>query len=80
MRIYDLNADKKIDKVILYLTPDEAQQLKYALEQIIGDNKKHHHQHILDDDYKREITVCVYKDDNLATFDERSQRLIQQDE
>jgi hypothetical protein len=80
MRIYSLDSDEKVNKVILYLTLDEAQEMKYALEQVIADNKKHHHKHILDSEYKREITVCIYKEDNLSSFDERSRKLILKDE
>lgn len=80
MRIYNLDSEKKVNKIIIYLTPDEAQEMKYALEQIINDSKKYHHKHILDSDYKREITLCIYKEDNLSSFDERSKKLILNDE
>jgi len=80
MRIYNLDSDEKVNKVILYLTPDEAQEIKHALEQIISDNKKYHHKHILDSECKREITVCIYKENDLSSFDERSKKLILYDE
>ncbi|MBI2743648.1 MAG: hypothetical protein HYX48_07000 [Chlamydiales bacterium] len=77
MRIYDLNSEKKFDKVTLYLTPEEARELKDSLELLLN-NKAHHHEHIPDreSDFKREITVCIYTEDNLSSFDERSRRLI----
>jgi hypothetical protein len=82
MRIYNEDTDKKVDKIILYLTPDEAHELKDSLELIINSNKKYHHEHIPDreDDFKREITVCIYRKDNLSSFDERSRKLILNDE
>lgn len=82
MRIYNEDTDKKINKVILYLTPDEAQELKDSLELIINNNEKYHHEHIPDraDDFKREITVCIYREDDLSGFDERSKKLILNDE
>ncbi|HEX2582687.1 MAG TPA: hypothetical protein VHL30_01055 [Chlamydiales bacterium] len=82
MRIYNEDTDRKVNKVILYLTPDEAQELKDSLDLILSNNEKHHHEHIPDreDDFKRQITVCVYKEDNLSSFDERSRRLILKDE
>jgi hypothetical protein len=81
MRIYNVDADKKVNKAILYLTPDEAQEMKDSLELLIG-KKNHHHEHIPDrtDNFKREITICIYTKDNLATFDERSKKLILNDE
>ena len=82
MRIYNEDTDKKVNKVILYLTPDEAQELKDSLELIINNNEKHDHEHIPDreDDFKSEITVCIYRKDNLSSFDERSRKLILNDE
>jgi hypothetical protein len=80
MRIYNLDSEKKANNVILYLTPDEAQEMKHALEQLISDSKKQHHQHICDSEYKREVTVCIYEEDNLSNFDERSKKLILNDE
>ena len=77
MRIFNLDTDKKVNKIILYLTPDEAQEMKDSLELIIN-NEKHHHEHIPDreSDFRREITVCIYKKGNLSSFDERSRKLI----
>jgi hypothetical protein len=80
MRIYDSDADKKTNNVILYLTPAEAREMKYALEQMLSDNKKHHHIHVPDSNYKREITLCIYREDNLSSFDEQSKKLILNDE
>lgn len=80
MRIYNLDSEKKVNKVILYLTPDEALEMKFALDKIINQNEKYHHKHIIDEEYKREITICVYKADNMDSFDERSKKLILSDE
>ena len=38
MRIYNIDTDKKVNKVILYLTPDEAQEMKDSIELIINNN------------------------------------------
>jgi hypothetical protein len=80
MRIYNAETDKKANRVTLYLTPDEAKEMKDALEALLGDSKKHHHEHIPDSDFKKEITICIYREDNLSTFDERSKKLILNDE
>ncbi len=82
MRIYNSDLDKSVKKVILYLTPDEAQEMKDSLEFLINNNEKHQHEHIPDRDsgFKREITVCIYREDNLSSFDERSKKLILNDE
>lgn len=82
MRIYNADLDQKMKKVVLYLTPEEAQEMKDSLELMINDNEKHHHEHIPDREggYKREITICIYKDNNISMFDERSKKLILHDE
>ena len=82
MRIYDSDSDKKINNVILYLTPDEAREMKNFLDLLLSNNEKHHHEHIPDreNDFKREITVCIYEKENLSSFDERSKKLILNDE
>lgn len=82
MKIYDEDTDKKVNRVIFYLTPDEALELKDSIELIMNNNEKHHHEHLPDkeDNFKREITVCIYKKHDLSSFDERSKKLILNDE
>ena len=69
MRIYNLDSNKKVNKVILYLTSDEAQEMKDSLELLLNNNEKHQHEHVPDreSNFKREITLCIYKDNNLST-------------
>jgi hypothetical protein len=56
--------------------------MKDSLELIINDNRKHHHEHIPDREsgYKRDITICVYEESDLSSFDDRSKKLILHDE
>ncbi|TVL96338.1 MAG: hypothetical protein CV087_23805 [Candidatus Brocadia sp. WS118] len=77
MRILDIDADKRIDRLTLYLTRHEAEELKNDLFQII-ENPIQNHLHISSDDYKKELTICIY-DENLRGFDERSKKLILED-
>lgn len=79
MRILDGLSDRPLHDVCLYLTPAEAAQLAFALKRLINDPADHH-VHVHDADYKHEITVTIYRDDNLSSFDERSRRLIQDGE
>lgn len=82
MRIYNQDTDKKVNKVTLFLTYEEAAELKDSLELILENSEKHNHEHIPDreDAFKREITVCIYKMDNLSGFNDRSKKLILNDE
>jgi hypothetical protein len=79
MRIYNVDTNKKSNRVTLYLTHDEAKEMKDALEALLKDGKKHH-EHIPDKDFNKEITVCIYREDDLSSFDERSKKLIRYDE
>ena len=75
MRILDVDSDRAISNVCIYLTPSEATEMLGNLERLIG-SPVTHHVHLNDQDYEREVTVAVYTGDNLNEFDERSRRLI----
>jgi hypothetical protein len=77
MRILDIDSNRALTNVCIYLTPSEAKEMLGYLEQLVNEpDSQHIHQN--DRDYEREITVAVYTDDNLNQFDERSRRLISQ--
>ena len=78
MRILDEGSDKKLDRVMLYLTEEEAKEMKDSLEFLLY--KKHHHSHINSENFDKEITISIYKDSNLNSFNERSRNLIMKDE
>ena len=79
MRLLNDSTGEALRSVIVYLTPDEARQLVGSLEQMLENPKDHHH-HVNDDEYAHELTVTIYRDDNMGSFDERSRRLILDDE
>lgn len=74
MRILNLDTNEKINQASIYLTNAEAKELKDSLNNLLKNNS--HHEHISDDSYQTEITVCVYEEDNLEEFDTRSRKLI----
>lgn len=78
MRIYDEDKDRVLDSIILYLTQEEAYQLKSSLKEMIEQPDKHQHTHIDDEEYQHEITVTIYGDD-LSSYDARSRKLILED-
>ena len=80
MRILDLERDRKLDNIILYLTPSEAGELRDSLEVLL--RGPHGHYHIPSLDFRKEITICMYDPDSPPdpSFDERSKRLILHDE
>ncbi|MEL7432193.1 MAG: hypothetical protein AAGI90_06705 [Chlamydiota bacterium] len=79
MRILDEQSDKKLDTISIFLTEEEAVQLRGYLDQII-DNPKLQHAHLSSEDYKKEITICIYDKKDLEGFHPRSIKLIEKDE
>ena len=78
MRILDEKANKSLDAAIIYLTQQEAAELRDSLEQLLADQLGRH-EHISSDDYRKEITVCIYDLNQLDQFDDRSRTLITED-
>jgi len=78
MRIYDTDGDKALNEICIYLTLEEAQELRAGLSMLIKDPAKHH-DHVSDADCKKKLTVAVYAESNIDQFDQRSRRLIEED-
>jgi hypothetical protein len=74
MRIIDNDNKKVLDKVLIMLTVSEAKELADMIESLdptVGD-----HIHVDDIDYKREITVAIYTDENQHYFAEEIRKII----
>ena len=67
LRILDDEADKKLDNISLFLTKEEAVQLRGYLNQLL-DNPKLQHSHLSSADCKKEITLCLYDEKNLENL------------
>lgn len=76
MRILDSEHDKALKNVILYLRLEEAKELMDDLARLIETKNLKDHAHINDQEYKHELTVLIYDENNLSSLDERSKRLI----
>lgn len=76
MRILDEKSDQKLDNISLFLTRKEAQHLIGYLEQLL---EKGDHSHLMSEDYRKEIMVCIYDPEKLDMFDSRSKKLILED-
>lgn len=79
MRILDENADKKLDAVTLFLTKEEALQLRSDLDHLLA-KPKLNHTHLSSEDYQKENTVCIYDEKDLEGFHPRAIKLIEKDE
>lgn len=78
MRILNEESDKPIKSVSIFLTPEEAKELRDALSQLL-DRPDNNHIHVSDPTFEREITVAVYTADNLEYFTERVRRLVEKE-
>lgn len=78
MHIYDPCRDTTIKKITIYLTPEEAQELNGDLG-ILLKSPRNNHAHVNSRDYQKEISICIYRDEDIATFDEKSRRIIAYD-
>ena len=80
MRIHNQDNDTKVDKVTIFLTLTEAKTFQQGLIELI-EEPKWNHKHISSDDYKKEITICIYDPSALDEygFHERAIKLIRED-
>ena len=78
MRILDAATDRSCDRITCFLTRSEASELRDALDALLT-GPAEHHQHVPSEDFKKEITVCVYSLGDLTVFDHRSRLLIEED-
>lgn len=74
MRMLDDETDRPLKLVSIFLTPDEAREMRGYLDHLISDPAAQH-SHLSDSDLSHEIIVSVYTD-SLAGFHERAKRLI----
>ena len=79
MRILDDEANRKLDNVSIFLTKEEAIQLRSYLDQLLS-NPELQHLHLSSADYQKEVTVSIYNENNLSGFNERVKNLILNDE
>jgi len=59
MLIVNKDTKETWDRVILYLKPSEAKQLRDYLEALLDDPTPGEHHHVPSQDYQREITVLI---------------------
>jgi hypothetical protein len=79
LRILDVENDKALNDVTLYLTISEAKELLGDLQDLINKFGRNEHAHINDTEFNHELTLVLYDEQNLVGFDERSKKLIKED-
>jgi hypothetical protein len=78
MRILDADKDVACNRATLFLTRSEASELRDAIEALLDASESGRHEHISGEDVDSELTVCLYRHDDLTGLDERSRTLILQ--
>jgi hypothetical protein len=78
MRILDEQRDQGVSRSTILLTRAEAGELRDSIEAILKGDEGNH-AHIPSEDFQKEITVALYDETNISTFNERCQRLIKED-
>ena len=79
MRLLNQDDDKPLHRVLVFLTKTEALELRDSIDVLLEDSAGRH-EHISSEDYRKEITVCIYDPINLESFDNRSRTLTVNDE
>ena len=80
MYIIDEDANKKIDSVIIILNKNEIQQLLGYAKQLLEEVPSSDHYHLSSDDYKKEITICMYNSESINQLHPEIQKLINENE
>ena len=84
MRIWDDENDRALDRIMILLTPREAEDLYRSLELMLSD-KEVDHDHVNSEHpapgkvYVKEITIGIYGDGRERVFADRFLRLINED-
>ncbi len=78
MRLLDDTTDRPMAGVLLMLTPEEAAELRDALEDLLAQPELMH-AHVSDGEEKHMVTVAVYTPQNVGGFADRVQALIATD-
>lgn len=77
MRILNNDNQLSIKNISVFLTNEEAQELRDTIEQLIENSDKgSYHLHLNDKDFKHEITFSVYSDKDVSLYNARTQRLL----
>jgi len=79
MRLLDQRSEKSLQSVTVYLTQSEAEELRDSVLALLGE-PRNNHCHVYCKDFKKELAICIYDEHDLSGFDDRSKRLIINDE
>ncbi|CCB86145.1 MULTISPECIES: hypothetical protein [Parachlamydia] len=79
MYIFDEDLEKNLDGITILLTRSEIEQLIGYAKQLLEENPPSDHYHLSNENYQKEITICIYNPD-ISTYNPKVQKLIKEDE
>lgn len=79
MYILDEESNKSLENITLILTKSEIQQLIGYGKQLIENSPSSEHYHLSNENYQKEITICLYDPENISALHPRIQELIKED-
>jgi len=78
MRMLDETRDRSLSRITLLLTQAEAEELRDSLESVLRGGIGQH-EHTPSEDFEKEITIALYDDAAIDSFNDRCRRLIKED-
>ncbi|MGE4573534.1 MULTISPECIES: hypothetical protein [Parachlamydia] len=78
MHIFDDELKKNLDGVTLLLTKCEIKQLIGYAKQLLEEKPPSDHYHLCDENYQKEITICLYEPEKMDSFHPAIQKLIKE--
>jgi hypothetical protein len=79
MFIIDDEINKKLDSITIFLTKNEIYQLIGYAKQLLEENPPSDHYHLSDEEYRKEITICLYDPRDKKKSNPIIQKLINED-
>ena len=79
MRFMDEDREESTNEVVIILTVPEAGELRDRTKQLLYRRAPLDHEHIDDEDYKKEITVSIYDVHPVDGYHPRFRKLILED-
>ncbi len=79
MRIYDEVHEQSLPRVMLFLTKKELRELYGYIEDLMT-SPICDHIHLMDGEYRREITIASYSETEKNTFAKQFNELVQKDD
>lgn len=76
MRFLNQENGQSINDMLLLMTYQEACEIRDDLERLISSEKLNDHRHIYDADFKHELTLSIYSENNLDSYQDNIRKLI----